>query len=56
VTGRRQHHAHFYGLAPLPHDDRPLPLVHGSCQAGSLRVLPDGAASPVRTVRVPLIA
>lgn len=56
MTGRRQHYAHFYGLAPLPSDDRPLLVVHGNCQAESLRVLLDGAASPVRTVRVPLIA
>jgi Polysaccharide biosynthesis enzyme WcbI len=53
VTGRRQHYAHFYGLLPLPRDGRPLLLVHGNCQAESLRVLLDGDASPVRTVRVP---
>ncbi|RBY90218.1 hypothetical protein DQ244_12175 [Blastococcus sp. TBT05-19] len=53
MTGRRQHYAHFYGLLPLPRDDRPLVLVHGNCQAESLRVLVDGDASPVRTVRVP---
>lgn len=59
MTGRRQHYAHFYGLLPLPRDDRPLLLVHGNCQAESLRVLLaggvllDGGASPVRTVRVP---
>jgi Polysaccharide biosynthesis enzyme WcbI len=53
VTGRRQHHAHFYGLLPLPRDERPLLVVHGNCQAESLRVLLDGDASPVRTVRVP---
>lgn len=52
MTGRRQHYAHFYGLLPIPTDDRPLLLVHGNCQAESLRVLLDGAAS-VRTVRVP---
>ncbi|RBY81427.1 hypothetical protein DQ239_02245 [Blastococcus sp. TF02-09] len=53
MTGRRQHYAHFYGLQPIPRDDRPLALVHGNCQAESLRVLLDGDASPVRTVRVP---
>lgn len=53
MTGRRQHYAHFYGLLPLPRDDRPLLVVHGNCQAESLRVLLDGEASPVRTVRVP---
>lgn len=53
MTGRRQHYAHFYGLLPLPRDERPLLVVHGNCQAESLRVLLDGHASPVRTVRVP---
>ncbi|MBJ7453748.1 MAG: hypothetical protein JHC71_16940, partial [Blastococcus sp.] len=53
MTGRRQHYAHFYGLLPLPRDERPLLLVHGNCQAEALRVLLDGDASPVRTVRVP---
>ncbi|TNM67382.1 hypothetical protein FHN55_10830 [Streptomyces sp. NP160] len=59
VTGRHRHYGTFYGLEPVERDDRPLVLVHGNCQAESLRVLlagrPDGAAqpSPVRTVRVP---
>ncbi|NIZ90545.1 WcbI family polysaccharide biosynthesis putative acetyltransferase [Kineococcus rubinsiae] len=53
MTGRRQHYAHFYGLAPVPADERPLLLVHGNCQAESLRVLLDGAGSPVRAVRIP---
>jgi len=53
VTGRRQHYAHFYGLQPLPRDERPLLVVHGNCQAESLRVLLDGDASPVRTTRLP---
>lgn len=53
MTGRRQHYAHFYGLLPLPRDERPLLLVHGNCQAEALRVLLAGDASPVRTVRVP---
>ena len=53
MTGRQQHYAHFYGLLPLPSDDRPLLVVHGNCQAESLRVLLDGGASPVRTVRIP---
>jgi hypothetical protein len=53
VTGRRQHYAHFYGLLPLPRDERPLLVVHGNCQAESLRVLLAGDASPVRTVRMP---
>ncbi|PRY11725.1 WcbI family polysaccharide biosynthesis putative acetyltransferase [Kineococcus rhizosphaerae] len=53
MTGRRRHYAHFYGLAPVTRDDRPLVLVHGNCQAESVRVLLDFPASPVRTVRVP---
>jgi hypothetical protein len=53
VTGRRQHYAHFHGLLPVPEDERPLVLVHGNCQAESLRVLLGADASPVRTVRVP---
>lgn len=53
MTGRRQHYAHFYGLLPIPRDDRPLLVVHGNCQAEALRVLLAGGASPVRTVRLP---
>lgn len=53
--GRRRHYGVFHGLDPLPEDDgRPLVLVHGNCQAESLRVLLAlDPASPVRTVRVP---
>ena len=53
MTGRKQHYGQFYGLAPIAPDDRPLLVVHGNCQAESLRVLLDGAASPVRAVRLP---
>ncbi|MEZ0491794.1 WcbI family polysaccharide biosynthesis putative acetyltransferase [Kineococcus sp. TBRC 1896] len=57
MTGRQQHYAHFFGLEPLSspeRDGRPLVLVHGNCQAESLRVLLAGDGStPVRTVRVP---
>lgn len=53
MSGRRGHYARFYGLEPLPADDRPLLVVHGNCQAESLRVLLDGPGSPVRTVRLP---
>lgn len=53
MTGRTQHYAHFYGLQPIPEDDRPLLVVHGNCQAESLRVLLAGATAPVRTVRLP---
>ena len=53
-AGRRQHYGEFYGLRDVPRDERPLLLVHGNCQAESLRVvLGDGAGPPVRTVRVP---
>lgn len=54
VNGRQQHYAHFYGAQPLPDDDRPLVLVHGNCQAESVRILLGEAAGlPVRTVRLP---
>ena len=35
--GRRAHYGEFYGLADLP--DAPIFMVHGNCQAESLRVL-----------------
>ncbi len=53
MTGRRQHYAQFYGLQPIPQDDRPLLVVHGNCQAEALRVLLDGSSAQVRTVRLP---
>jgi hypothetical protein len=54
VTTREEHYGAFYGLAEPPAEDgRPLLLVHGNCQAESLRVLLGTASSPVRTVRVP---
>ena len=43
TDGRRQHYAGFYGLTPLPDDGRPILVVHGNCQAESLRVLLAGA-------------
>jgi len=56
-SGRRLHYGEFYGLREVPQDDRPLLVVHGNCQAESLRVLlgdgPSPASSPVRTVRIP---
>lgn len=48
-TPRDLHYAAFYGLAPL--DDGPVLVVHGNCQAESLRVLLD--APDVVAVRVP---
>lgn len=54
VDGRTRHYGTFYGLDPVPEDDgRPLVLVHGNCQAESLRVLLGRDGSPVRTVRIP---
>ncbi len=50
--GRREHYGEFYGLRPLPHDGRPVLLVHGNCQAEALRVLLAGVGEH-RTVRVP---
>ena len=40
-AGRRAHYGEFYGLTELP--DAPLFMVHGNCQAESLRVLLHGA-------------
>ena len=52
--GRRRHYGEFYGLREVPQDERPLVVVHGNCQAESLRVvLGDGPDAQVRTVRVP---
>ncbi|WP_462418706.1 WcbI family polysaccharide biosynthesis putative acetyltransferase [Kytococcus sp. Marseille-QA3725] len=50
-AGRRRHYGQFYGLTPVP--DGPVGMVHGNCQAESLRVLLE-AADPERTwVRLP---
>lgn len=49
---RREHYGQFYGLRPLPDGDGPLVVVHGNCQAESLRVLLAGAGG-CRTVRLP---
>lgn len=49
---RREHYAHFYGLRPVS-EAGPLIVVHGNCQAESLRVLLQGFESPVTTVRIP---
>jgi hypothetical protein len=60
--GRRQHYAGFYGLSPLPDDGRPILIVHGNCQAESVRVLLAGAegrtpigseGGPWHAVRIP---
>ena len=50
TDGRTRHYAAFYGLQALP-TDRPLTIVHGNCQAESLRVLLDGGE--LAAVRIP---
>lgn len=50
---RREHYAHFYGLTPLSEAEGPVVVVHGNCQAESLRVLLQGLQSPLSTVRIP---
>jgi hypothetical protein len=50
ATDRRRHYAAFYGLDPLP-EGAPLALVHGNCQAESLRVVLGGP--DLATVRIP---
>lgn len=49
-TPRTRHFAHFYGLQPLE-SDGPVALVHGNCQAESLRIVLDGPG--LATVRIP---
>lgn len=50
--GRRRHYGVFYGLTAPP--SRPLALVHGNCQAESLRVLLGGSPTlPYAAVRIP---
>ncbi|WP_141821403.1 WcbI family polysaccharide biosynthesis putative acetyltransferase [Humibacillus xanthopallidus] len=51
---RARHYGQFYGLDPLPGDDRPLFVVHGNCQAESLRqLLQQAPGSPWSSVRIP---
>lgn len=40
-TPRNLHYGAFYGLSPID-EDKPLLLVHGNCQAESLRILLEG--------------
>ena len=52
--GRARHYGHFYALEPLPDDDRPLLVVHGNCQAESLRqLLQEAPGAPWSSVRIP---
>jgi hypothetical protein len=50
AAARRQHYAHFHGLAPLP-TGRMLGVVHGNCQAESLRIVLEG--EDLALVRIP---
>ncbi|MEO7448326.1 MAG: WcbI family polysaccharide biosynthesis putative acetyltransferase [Humibacillus sp.] len=51
---RARHYGQFYGLLPLPEGGRPLLVVHGNCQAESLRqLLQEAPDSPWSSVRVP---
>lgn len=54
--GRARHYGVFYGLDPVP-TDRPLLVVHGNCQAESLRVVlqqgRQGTDAPCASVRIP---
>lgn len=51
-AGRRAHYGDFYGI--VDRDPGPVALVHGNCQAESLRVVLGGSpALPFRTVRMP---
>lgn len=50
---RAHHYGEFYGLKPLPEDDRFL-VVHGNCQAEALRLLvQDAPKAPCASVRMP---
>jgi hypothetical protein len=49
-AGRRRHYGAFYGETALP-GDRPLAVVHGNCQAESLRLVLD--ATDLATLRIP---
>ncbi len=49
---RRRHFGHFYGIDPIDSpSDRPFLVVHGNCQAGSLRRLLETAGATA--VRIP---
>ena len=52
--GRTRHYGAFYGVTPTePGDDRPVLLVHGNCQAESLRVVVEASDPGLRCVRIP---
>ncbi|HYQ32771.1 MAG TPA: WcbI family polysaccharide biosynthesis putative acetyltransferase [Lapillicoccus sp.] len=53
---RAMHYGEFYGLKPMPASDKPLLVVHGNCQAESIRLLLQGAEdAPCVSVRVPAV-
>jgi hypothetical protein len=53
---RAYHYGEFYGLKPLPDDGRPLLVVHGNCQAESVRLLLQNAPdAPCASVRIPAV-
>jgi hypothetical protein len=52
ADARRRHYAEFYGLDPVP-EGRPLLLIHGNCQAESLRVVVEASTDEVHPVRLP---
>ena len=54
TDGRTRHYGDFYGVLPAdPADGRPVVVVHGNCQAESLRLLL--AADDVVSERLPAV-
>ena len=52
---RAMHYGEFYGLKPIP-DEKALLVVHGNCQAESIRLLlQDADDAPCVSVRVPAV-
>ncbi len=53
---RAMHYGEFYSLKPMPDTEKPLLVVHGNCQAESVRLLlQDAEDSPCVSVRVPAV-
>ncbi|THG29908.1 WcbI family polysaccharide biosynthesis putative acetyltransferase [Naasia lichenicola] len=50
LSGRTLHYGAFYGVTEIA-SDRPILLVHGNCQAESIRIMLSG--TDVETVRIP---
>lgn len=54
LHARRRHYAEFYGITAVPDDGRQVAVVHGNCQAESLRVVLEASAGAmVAAVRIP---